>query len=407
MSDHISAISVVQNESCFFADDQAAIRAGAARDGFAYIGSPVTAGFERIRQPGRAISLVLQCDDGARFVGDCVEVQYVGVGGRSAPMVGAPLSAYLDELRRTLVGRPLDDFGPLMTVVESLGLPRWMEYGVSQAVLRATAHVHGRSMAELIVDEWELGKPTRAVPVFAQSGEGGREAYEKMILKSVDTLPHGLINNPRKVGADGEVLLEEVSWLASRIRQLAPDSAYRPTVHFDTYGTLGLVFGRTRAVAAYIARLEEAAAPYRLRIEHPIDAGSRDGQVETFLDLRSELRSLGSTAEIVADEWCNTLEDIELFSRMGAADMIHVKTPDLGGLHKAIDALLTVRESTAQAYAGGTCNETVMSSQACAHVVLATGADLTLAKPGMGVDEGLSVTRNEMRTALATWQERV
>ena len=114
---------------------------------------------------------------------------------------------------------------------------------------------------------------------------------------------------------------------------------------------------------------------------------------------------MGSSTTIVVDEWCNTLEDIELFSSSGAVDMIHVNTPDLGGLHPAIDALLTTKANGAQAYAGGTCNETVASSQACAHVALATSADLTLAKPGMGVDEGLSVTRNEMRVALATWNE--
>ena len=407
MSTYIASISVVQNESCFFTDDQEAIRAGAVRDGFAYTGSPVTAGFERIRQPGRAVSLVLHCDDGARFVGDCVEVQYVGVGGRSAPMVAASLDAHLEGLRNALVGRTLDGFRVLMAAVEELRLPRWMEYGVSQAVLRATAHAQHRSMAELIVDEWELEAPTNVVPVFAQSGDGGREAYEKMILKSVDALPHGLINNPRKVGYSGEALLAEVSWIAQRIGQLTLDPTYRPTLHFDTYGTLGLVFGRTRAVAEYIVRLQEAAAPYPLRIEHPVDAGSRDGQLETLAALRADLRTLGCDAAVVADEWCNTLEDIELFSSAGAADMIHVKTPDLGGLHKAVDALLTVRNGSAKAYAGGTCNETVLSSQACAHVALATRADLTLAKPGMGVDEGLSMTRNEMRTALATWQERV
>jgi methylaspartate ammonia-lyase len=34
------------------------------------------------------------------------------------------------------------------------------------------------------------------------------------------------------------------------------------------------------------------------------------------------------------------------------------------------------------------------------HVALATGADQLLAKPGMGVDEGLSIVTNEMARTL-------
>ncbi|MCW2940406.1 MAG: methylaspartate ammonia-lyase, partial [Actinomycetia bacterium] len=40
----------------FFADDQAAIRAGAEHDGFGYAGTPITHGFTTIRQAGEALS---------------------------------------------------------------------------------------------------------------------------------------------------------------------------------------------------------------------------------------------------------------------------------------------------------------------------------------------------------------
>src|SRR5258708_4001639 len=66
----------------FFADDQAAIRSGAARDGFGYAGDPVTPGFRAVRQPGEAVSVLLLLDDGQVAHGDCAAVQYSGVGGR-------------------------------------------------------------------------------------------------------------------------------------------------------------------------------------------------------------------------------------------------------------------------------------------------------------------------------------
>jgi methylaspartate ammonia-lyase len=48
------------------------------------------------------------------------------------------------------------------------------------------------------------------------------------------------------------------------------------------------------------------------------------------------------------------------------------------------------------AYCGGTCNETDRSAQVSAHLAMACGAAQVLAKPGMGVDEGLMIVGNEM-----------
>ena len=53
------------------------------------------------------------------------------------------------------------------------------------------------------------------------------------------------------------------------------------------------------------------------------------------------------------------------------------------------------------AYQGGTCNETDRSAQICAHIAMATGPDQILAKPGMGVDEGMMIVYNEMQRILA------
>jgi Methylaspartate ammonia-lyase C-terminus len=47
-----------------------------------------------------------------------------------------------------------------------------------------------------------------------------------------------------------------------------------------------------------------------------------------------------------------------------AADIIHVKTPDLGGVNNTIEAMLLVTRNGFAAYCGGTCNETDRSAQA-------------------------------------------
>jgi methylaspartate ammonia-lyase len=399
----IERVGVVRTESAFFRDDQAAIRAGGARDGFLYVGEPVTPGFGSIREPGPALTILLHLSDGHVATGDCVEVQYAGAGGRDRPLDQARGAELVDTiLAPALIGRRVGDFRELSQALRPLGLPAWVRYGGSQALLRACALARRRPMAQVVCDDWGLPKPERLVPMFAQCGDAPRDAADRMILKRVDALPHGLINNVEaRLGRRGEVLLELVDWLRDRILELVPDDSYRPVLHFDVYGTMGLAFGTVDAIAGYLERLAAAAAPFRLRIEHPLDAGGRQAQIEQLGALRTELRARGCAVELVADEWCNTVEDVNAFAAAGCVDMIQVKTPDLGGLDETVDALLACRRHGVQAYCGGTCNETVGSAQVTAQVALACAADLAVAKPGMGVDEGLSLFRNEMRIALA------
>jgi methylaspartate ammonia-lyase len=241
------------------------------------------------------------------------------------------------------------------------------------------------------------------VPMFAQTGDERYASAEKMMLKRVGVLPHGLINNvDTRLGRRGELLEEYLRWLVARIAELVPDGGYTPRLHFDTYGTVGLAFGGdVDAVARYLTRLGEIAAPHELVIEHPIDAGGREPQIETYVRLRAALRRTGSPVKIAVDEWCNTLEDIAMFVERDAADVIHVKTPDLGGVNHTAEALLLVRAAGLLAYCGGTCNETDRSAQVTAHLAMACGAAQVLAKPGMGVDEGMMIVGNEMARVAA------
>jgi methylaspartate ammonia-lyase len=104
---------------------------------------------------------------------------------------------------------------------------------------------------------------------------------------------------------------------------------------------------------------------------------------------------------VAVDEWCNTVEDVAAFVAAGAADVVHVKVPDLGGLQHTAEALLTVRRAGLLAYCGGSATETDRSAQVTAHVAMACGAEQVLAKPGMGVDEGVMVVGNEMARVAA------
>ncbi len=404
----IKDVLAVPAIGAYFADDQAAITAGAGRDGLTYTGVPVTPGFDAIRTPAGALSVLLVLSDGYIAHGDCVSVQYSGVGGRESPLNPQALASVLEtSVVSRLIGAQMRGFRSTASLIDGLaaevdGFGQAASHGLSQALLDAAAHANGVTMAELIHVEWGLEGAFSRLPVYAQTGEDRRNNVDKMILKRVDSLPHGLINSRSLVGDRGEAVIEYVRWVRQRIERLRYSDSYAPILHFDVYGMIGVVAGNDLArVADIIAAMERAAAPFPLRVEHPLDAGSRGAQIEAFVTLRALLDERGARAQLVADEWANTLDDIRAFNDAAAADVMQIKTPDLGAVHNVVDAVVDCRAHGVVAHIGGSCTETERSAQVSVHLALGSHADQLLAKPGMGVDEGVSIVRNEMERTLA------
>jgi methylaspartate ammonia-lyase len=398
----------VSGFSAFYFDDQRAVKAGAGQDGFVYRGGALTPGFNGIRQAGECVSVLLGLEDGSIAAGDCAAVQYSGAGGRDPLFLASEFVPFLEHhLRPLLEGREAGHFlenARFFDELEIAGqrLHTAIRYGVTQALLDAAALANKCLKTEVICNAYGLPVIAEPVPLFGQSGDDRHTAVDKMILKGVDALPHGLINTvPDKLGYRGEKLADYIRWLTTRIAQLG-EGDYRPDLHLDVYGTVGLIFDRDpQQVSDYLAGLETAAGPLRLYIEGPVDAGSREAQIEELAAITERLARLGSTVRIVADEWCNTLEDVIAFTDARCCHMVQIKTPDLGGIHNTVEAVLYCNERGMEAYQGGTCNETDLSARGCVHLALAARPRRMLVKPGMGFDEGMTIVGNEMRRAIA------
>jgi methylaspartate ammonia-lyase len=136
-------------------------------------------------------------------------------------------------------------------------------------------------------------------------------------------------------------------------------------------------------------------------VESPIVAPSKEAQIQRLRQIRVELARRAIKVKIVADEWCNTVEDIREFVDAKAVDFVQVKTPDLGSLHNSIDAVIYCRENNMGCCLGGSANETDISARITAQVALATQPDFLLSKPGIGADEGLMILKNEMIRTIA------
>lgn len=390
----------------WYVDDKRAILDGAKKDGYLYSGQPQTAGFRAIREPGEALLVTLQGEDGSLGEGDCVSVTYAGDAGRQAPFHAAEqLKILQDRIFPQLLGQVWAGFRSASTDLQVMAaeanLHPALVYGLSQALLGLVASAANRTITEVICEEYGLPLPKLPTPVGIQTGDDRYLGADKAIVKRADALPHGLFKTADDFGKNGSALVEYLGWLKKRINTLGSEG-YHPTIHFDVYGGIGRLFEHDpERMAAFIRLLEKLANPYPLQIESPVEMPTQPEQVVVLARLNSILRQSGSNVHIIVDEWCNTLQDIHTFASEKACSMIQIKMPDMGSIADSIEAVLLCKQYGLGAYLGGSCNETALSAQIAAQVALATGASQILARPGMGVDEGLMVMRNEMARTLA------
>lgn len=393
--------------SGYFNKDLAAIRAGEGRpNGFADQGKPLTPGFQMITQPGETISVMLLLDDGNVAFGDCCDVVFTGAAGRDPIFCAAEhLPALNGPIRERLLGISCKSFRDVAEEFDALELNgrqlhTGVRYGITQALLHAASLANKETAAEVVGREYDTKISETPIPILGMCPTAELRQVDKMILKQVDILPHAsFVNVPKDIGENGETLLDYAGWLAERVREIGPPG-YRPTLHLDVYGAIGSLYDNdVDRMAAFIGTMKERVGDFSLMVETPAIADSREAQIAIFRNLRETVRSKG--VQLVADEWCNTLEDIQAFADAGAADFIQIKTPDLGGVNNSIAAVLYCREKGVGAYLGGTCNETDQSAKLCSHIALACRADILMCKPGQGVDEGLLIELNEMNRTLA------
>jgi methylaspartate ammonia-lyase len=405
----IKDVVLTKGYTGFYFDDQKAIKNDAKQDGLLYIGEPLTKGFTQIRMPGESISIQLILEDGCVAVGDCAAVQYSGAGGRDPLFLADDYIPIIEKhVVPKLIGESLNSFKDLAKkydelIVNGSKMHTAIRYGLSQALLSAVALAKRKTMAEVVRDEYNPSlKILKRVPIFTQSGDDRYVNVDKMILKEADSLPHGLINNVKtKLGLEGELLLKYVGWLKDRVLSTRKHDTYLPDLHLDTYGTVGIAFQNDiDTIIHYCKALESAAYPLKLRLEGPIDTGDREGTMQALKEITRRLDLEKINIDIVADEWCNTLEDIKYFADHKAGHMLQIKTPDLGSIHNVAEAILYCKEKGILAYSGGTCNETNISAEATTSVAIACGADLCLAKPAMDVDSGYMIVNNFMERTI-------
>jgi methylaspartate ammonia-lyase len=394
--------------------DLLAIKSGKAKpNGSLYEGAPMSPGFTRIIEPATIISVMLVLEDGQVAFGDCADVILAGVAGRD-PAFNA--KGHIDYVRTdvadALRGRDVSKFRPNAEDMDNFQhagkrLHTAIRYGVSQALLHATALAHKQTMAEVIAREYGSTISKTPIPILASCHKDDPGQLDRVILKRVELLPHASFQIVSEhVGLQGEKLAAFVRRVATRCKEIG-DADYNPRIHVDLYGTLGELFDmKIEPLADYLGKLRQESGAYKLLIESPMIAKTQEEQIEKFAGLRKLLAQKGIDVGLIADEWCNTLPDIRLFAAARASDFVQIKTPDLGSIHNTIEAVLYCKANGMGACLGGTANETDHSTRISTHMGLACQPDFMLSKPGLGADEALMIQTNEMARTLALLERR-
>lgn len=394
--------------------DLLAIKSGKAKpNGSLYEGKPMSPGFTRIIEPATIISVMLVLEDGQIAFGDCADVILAGVAGRDPAFNATDHITYMrTDVAQALRGRDVERFRPNAEEMDvymrgGARLHTAIRYGVSQALLHATALSRKETMAEVIAREYGTTISASPIPILASCHKDDPGQLDRVILKSVELLPHASFQIVSEhVGYQGEKLAAFVRRVAARCKEIG-DADYNPRIHVDLYGTLGELFSmNVERIADYLGGLRRESEPYRLLVESPMIASTQQEQISKFSGLRRLLQERGVDVGVIADEWCNTLADIRLFAEARAADVVQIKTPDLGSIHNTIEAVLLCKARGMGACLGGTANETDQSTRICTHIGLACQPDFMLSKPGLGADEALMIQTNEMARTLAILQTR-
>jgi len=405
----VNEVICAAGRSGYMHRDLLAIKAGKAKpNGSLYDGDPISPGFTRIIEPATIISIMLVLEDGQVAFGDCADVILAGVAGRDPAFNAKQHIDYVrTDVAAALRGREVWQFktnAEEMDRFQHSGkrLHTAIRYGVSQALLHATALAHKQTMAEVIAREYGSTLATQPIPILASCHKDDPGQLDRVILKRVELLPHASFQIVSEhVGLQGEKLAAFVRRVASRCKEIG-DPDYRPRIHVDLYGTLGELFSmQVHPLVDYLGRLREESGSYKLLVESPMIARTQQEQIEKLGAVRRLLGQKGIDVGLIADEWCNTLPDIKLFTAAAACDFVQIKTPDLGSIHNTIEAVLYCRANGMGACLGGTANETDHSTRISCHMGLACQPDFMLSKPGLGADEALMIQTNEMARTLA------
>jgi methylaspartate ammonia-lyase len=294
---------------------------------------------------------------------------------------------------------------PPQPIIESYEVERPLasaiQYGLSQALLAAIAWAQGKSVIQLLCDEYDLAQPSTAVPLHAEINPN--------IPLSIQTISHSPIasigysisgTNPKvELGQDGEVLQRFAQQLKTELIKTADPQSL--SFYFNVRGGYGALRQDSLGqILGMLYGLEKAAEPFLVRVEDPLILNGREEHIKKLATLKNYLRTRRMKLQLVAHAGVQSVADAQAFIDGNAAHMLYIDLPQMGSLAESATAVRMCQQHEIGVLLGGSPDETQLAAHRSLQLALALQPTLLLAKPGQLGDAGIVTAHNEMNRLL-------
>jgi methylaspartate ammonia-lyase len=250
--------------------------------------------------------------------------------------------------RRFLTGSLDKDSSPQYEQVKGeRPLSPALRYCVSQLLLEAAAAARGQTMTELIAAKYQLSIHQAPIPLHLAIQAGSPTPDMSILAPPIQSIGYTITgSNPQaQLGSGGEKLQRFIRQLTKLLSQVTqPD--YRPAIHLDLAGGLGELFDYNDGrILGAIYGLEQAAAPYPLRISDPIYFADVDQQIKKMRQLKDYLRMRRLNTQLAANLSIHTVTDVERFVERGAVHLLEISLPRLGTVRQSMQAVQICRQA--------------------------------------------------------------
>lgn len=198
--------------SGYFNKDLVAVKAHGRNNGSFVEGAPITSGYKAIVQPGAILSVMLVLEDGSIAIGECADVIFSGVAGRDPLFVPEQHLPFLEStVRQWLVGRDASTFRAHANEIDGMHvdgrrLHTSLRYGITQALLAATAISSRKTQAEIVAAEYGCKVGTKPIDLLASCHRGDALQLDRVIMKQAAVLPHASFTMAVDLGPNAIVL---------------------------------------------------------------------------------------------------------------------------------------------------------------------------------------------------------
>jgi methylaspartate ammonia-lyase len=304
----------------------------------------------------------------------------------------APLS------RRELFTGRLAGSPQVEEVMAERPLPAYLRLGVSEAILRAAAHLSGQTLGQLVATTYDLPQTDRLVPLQLMVGDDvvsqtAVQTYQPAAQSYLITR-HQLAT---RLGKTGELLQRFVrQWQQAH----QANESYRPTLYLDLNGALGKLTNHNMGkLLGMVYGLNRVVTPFAWGVVDPILGADRDEQINLLAELRELLRLRGITVPLLARHWVRTPEDVAAYVESGVADGLHLEPLRLGNWAAVIASIAACQGRKTAVIFGDILQTTPHSLDLLAQIALAGQPQLVVAP--LGCPHSSAILHNTMlRTAL-------